>query len=366
MQIYSQLLPGQVLQHPVELIVYKPEIRILPGADSGTHHLQLSGTNSLLVDLIQDHFKQTNLNTSRNCTENKPRSCDENCNSYTKRQCEPGCAFDYDSLGECRDKSFGYDSTAQGDNLLNPCFFLYFQPVTFWNPKYMQPAMEIPNPFKEFERVTLDQVPDSKDDLQLTCYANIISQEIDLYPFLLEMVDEHHPMDIQKFIDDKELFEELVHLDVDIEKLIYAQEIFGYDKQMFEATKVWTLLDDTNKKKLKEVTGDLLDEQHTYYDTPEQTISSAINLKKVLQRMNEVDQKTIIKGLTNMAMNKDDDPRDVLEHNLQNVLNIDADFSDKLRIILMRWVSIWDNGNDEYFKVTEQRKNLKSLLGKSP
>ena len=90
---------------------------------------QKGNNNYDLALSVADSFEHNHRNISQACGDNqRPRECEKECNSYDKRQCEAGCAFDFETLGECKDMPYGYVNNPGEEGSINPCFFLKFDP----------------------------------------------------------------------------------------------------------------------------------------------------------------------------------------------------------------------------------------------
>ena len=143
-----------------------PKVHTTPG-QTMTYNLQLSGSHDDLARSVAEHFQHNHQNNSVECHENTPRKCRESCKLYDEKQCDPGCAFDYDTLGGCKDWPYGYGTKDGQDNIINPCFFFYFQPDSFWKPE------EFHGPGRP------KNTPLTPDILQITCDAKILIEEPD-------------------------------------------------------------------------------------------------------------------------------------------------------------------------------------------
>jgi len=305
-----------VHEHTIKTVAsYTPDMRILPRSDSKTYHLQLSGNNDHLADRVEVQLENNKKNNSRACLENTPRNCEKRCNSYTKRKCELGCSFDYNLLGDCKDKPYGYNTIGGQDTTVNPCFFLYFEPVQYWNPDPKEPPRGPP-----YGYVDGYPVPESPDELQFTCVAKKNSEKIDLYSLLLEIDDtDRGPIDIQRFIDDKELFYEMANLGGEIEELINAQRILdNYYREQFEFSKVIDMLNATREmikdRRTQEIIDELLDfeDENAYWK-----LKSVLNFHKSFVRLNLVDQKTIKEKLIILSENNELKDSDSFHENLE-------------------------------------------------
>ena len=96
---------------------------------------QTGNNNYDIAQNVADSFEHNHRNSSRACGDNQtPRECKNGCNFYDKRQCNAGCAFDYETLGECKDMPYGYVNNPGEEGSINPCFFLKFNPYEYWNP----------------------------------------------------------------------------------------------------------------------------------------------------------------------------------------------------------------------------------------
>merc|ERR1719187_154830 len=147
-----------------------------------TYNIQLSGKHDDLSQSIAEHFQQNRRNNSLVCKENIPRKCKESCKSQGEKQCNPGCAFDFDTLGSCRDWPYGYGTHDGVNNTINPCFFLYFEPDRYWDPtKKKYPAKKNGLDDNCMEKLLNRQ----RDVLKITCDADIIEKKPDLYAQLL-------------------------------------------------------------------------------------------------------------------------------------------------------------------------------------
>ena len=88
---------------------------------------QTGNNNHDLAQSVADGFDHNHRNSSWACGDNQtPRECEKECNSYDKRQCEAGCAFDYETLG--KDMPYGYVNKPGEEGSIDPCFFLKFDP----------------------------------------------------------------------------------------------------------------------------------------------------------------------------------------------------------------------------------------------
>ena len=57
---------------------------------------QTGNNNYDLAQSVADSFELNHMNRGA-CRDNQtPRECEKECNSYDKRQCNAGCAFDYE------------------------------------------------------------------------------------------------------------------------------------------------------------------------------------------------------------------------------------------------------------------------------
>jgi len=341
-----------VHDHAIKTVAsYTPDMRVIPAIDSKTYHLQLSGNNDYLADKVEQQFQNNKKINSTACGQNTLRSCERKCNPYTRRECDLGCSFDYNSLGDCRDRPYGYSTIAGEDKTVNPCFFLYFEPVEYWNPDHKAP---------QTRNLEGYPVPESQDELQFTCSAKV-SEKIDLYSLLLEMDDKDiGPMDIQLFIDDKELFNEMAILDEEIEDLFQAQRILDeYYREYVEFSKVIELLNTTKDliedSRLKEMIEELLDVQD---EISYLKITSVLKFRKVLVELNPVDQKIIKEKLVILASSFDLDVNDLdsLHESLDEAL------CPKHPCSLMGEMYNMHNGVIRSYNITENLKNFHKFL----
>ena len=118
----------------------KSDLNVLPKTDTTpgqtmTYNLQFSGSHNDLARSVAEHFQQNHQNSSVECKENTPRKCKESCKLYDEKQCDPGCAFDYETLGSCKDWPYGYGTKDGQDNIINPCFSSIFNLISSGNQK---------------------------------------------------------------------------------------------------------------------------------------------------------------------------------------------------------------------------------------
>ena len=107
------------------------------------------------------------------------RSCKKECMKGKTRECNAGCAFDYESLEECKEMPYGYVNT-QGN--VNPCFFLRFEVEHYWEPRYLGSwAWDKPDLLPPLNKY---------DQFQVNCVAEIDSSDADLYIELVKMMNE--------------------------------------------------------------------------------------------------------------------------------------------------------------------------------
>ena len=282
------------------------ELEVLPKPKAGsqqgrilTYNLQLSGTHDDLAQSVVEHFQQNHHNDSVVCEENTPRECKESCQSYGEKQCKPGCAFDYNTLGSCRDWPYGYSSQHSQQNIINPCFFFYFKPQTFWKPE------------KYWHDEKNSGLPETEDKLQITCDAKILfKEEPDLYTQLLGIsselladgqLDSHVKRALQKFMMDKRLFEELKSLEeYEIDELNEAYRDFDSYKLDIEVYKLQHKFDGgiahIQENYLKDVLDEFLYEMNNigyYVDSAKQKLGCLLRWRKYFNMLPQTKQELV-------------------------------------------------------------------------
>ena len=182
-----------------------PNLKILPESPDNIYEIALSSDNPGdenhdLAQNVAEYFTMNQQGSAKNCDgKNTSRHCD-------KCWCQAGCAFDYDSLGHCRNHPFGYGNMAES---VNPCFFLRFVTEDYWDPKPSYQPDFLPEKHKD-------------DQFQVGCTAKLNTSDIDYYAELLEMKEngiDSSPRPglslgskVEHFIDKEELFSDIVHL----------------------------------------------------------------------------------------------------------------------------------------------------------
>jgi len=120
----------------------EPKVELLPTSENivekiPTFTLDLKSTdqqsNSEYIQGISEAVENNKLNASE-CSDDFKRTCKGVCNTFRHSQCEPGCKFDLELLGECMKPPYGYfkaEDSSKG--IINPCFFLKFRTKSFIN-----------------------------------------------------------------------------------------------------------------------------------------------------------------------------------------------------------------------------------------
>jgi len=291
-----------------------PALRVMPESDSPPGHemeyrLKLKGTNDHLENSVATHFKLNHQNSSVACQDNTPRKCKSSCKSTSMKKCDPGCSFDYNTLGSCKDRPYGYghgiDNTTN-----NPCFFLYFDPENFWDPGYKGASRD--------RYIPGDRVPYSYDELQITCDAKIITEELDLYTQFQDMAKNllEGPTPqivleaVQNFTRNRALFDELANLGDEIYELSEAM----YPLQSYIAeTEIQKLMGKLNRSMdqideghLKELTKEYLKND----DITQLKFKSVFSWWKQFHKLDEIQQKSILQNLEVYAENIDTNDND--------------------------------------------------------
>jgi len=315
------------LLHAHEVKDKESEIKILPKTGQLiTYNIQLSGKHDDLSQSIAEQFQQNRRNDSLVCEYNHPRWCKESCKSSGEKRCPTGCAFDFDTLGSCRDWPYGYGTDDGVNNTINPCFFLYFAPERYWDPKKYPTRKKSDHCLENL--LNREEYQDNywKDVLKITCDAEIKDEKPDLYAQLLgfskdlmELEDgalkPYIIMALQNFTNDRTLFDELLNLGDQLDELILAGYTFEDFAQRKEFKKWWdkyhTSLDLDEKNKL----------ENFFY--PE--YFSFINeWKRELRRLHKIEQESVLRNLENFKKNiyeyeYDDDKESALKK-LESIL----------------------------------------------
>ena len=125
------------------------KVNLLPSPDSieegvNIFNLYLKPTlvnnSKRLIDHVQDEIKEgldanIRLNAKDCKDDQKERACEESCNNFGFKKCDPGCKFDHNLLGECKEAPYGFDKSplSDGKRSINPCFYFQFKTLNFVN-----------------------------------------------------------------------------------------------------------------------------------------------------------------------------------------------------------------------------------------
>ena len=170
----------------------------------------------------------------------------------------------------------------------------------YWNPEKYQhrnyhPLQKLLNSYKVEN--------ENEDVLKITCDANIIYKEPDLYAQLLEFSEDlfglevwalkpHVKMALQNFTNDRKLFDELVSLGDQLDELILVGSAFEYFKEGKEYEKMW---DDIDNEKLTEMS------DFRYFE-----FKNIYQWKRELRRLHEILQESVLRNLENFIKNIDE------------------------------------------------------------
>merc|ERR1719431_1564689 len=188
------------LVHAHEIITEEkentPRLTIVPVSKDNTYNISLSSgqDNYHLTQNIAQNFELNSYSSSQVCHRksaldwrNTHRTCEKECMKGKARECDAGCSFDYESLGECKEMPYGYVNTQGG---VSPCFFLRFEVEHYWKPgslgswAWNEPDLLPPK--------------DKFDQFQVNCMAEIDSSDADLYVELVKMMNQKRNPDPNK------------------------------------------------------------------------------------------------------------------------------------------------------------------------
>lgn len=165
-----------------------PKMRVLPISKhlkDPTYFLKLStgltenSTNHELAQSVENSFKEAKGISSQSCQgKSTPRKCGRECNLNDKK-CDLGCEFEYDTLGECKEMPYGYVNDPSEETVINPCFFLKFDSVEYWNPDPQNYA--VPEIIRRYSHDVQFQI-----DCQGTVDSNEFIPMLNLYKWIME------------------------------------------------------------------------------------------------------------------------------------------------------------------------------------
>jgi len=191
-----------------------PKLKVLPESQENIYNVSLSSNNpgdenNDLVQNVVDYFYLNKWDSSQVCDgKNTSRRCDKEYGNLETNWCDAGCAFDYNTLGDCRDSPFGYENKDGEKESVNPCFFLWFETDDYWNPE--------PNGYGGPDFLPAKH---EDDQFQVGCWVEtVVASDIDYYGALVHMKEDGFPSSnrtgqlVDNFIEKKELFKELLHL----------------------------------------------------------------------------------------------------------------------------------------------------------
>ena len=161
-----------------------PKLKLFPVSEYKIYNIRTHGqANYDLAVNVTENFKQNKQISSQACQgKETARSCEKECYGLEVTWCDAGCAFDYDTLGDCKDMPFGFVNMNGEEGIVNPCFFLQLETEEYWSPDSSD-SWQYTLQYNSPPRL------DERDQFFLDCVAEIDSS-VGLYSEIVEMLND--------------------------------------------------------------------------------------------------------------------------------------------------------------------------------